>query len=356
MKQTKSYKVIAAMTVAVLALLWGMFFTCDTVFAETGTISSCTITRYYRHPVSWEIEDSGGEGSFATGQGMVEGCVNSVGLMEETEDGRCYLTIRMSLADFTSNISFKVQSWGASGWSSASASETGHGSDSQGATTDYRMEVPGKDCIVRGTMYVEPMGRDVIFYCAPGGYTEGNSGGFNAQIVTESPSEEKSPEVKQETEQEESVKEEPAEQKEVKKEKNSAVKDVEEAIDNIGKVTAKSEDKIKAAREAYNALSDKQKEKVKNYETLIKAEKKLSEIQTAEIEMPSTESTLKAAGGLTLSTAKADTEAGKKEGGNTGKTVGIILGVIVLAGAAGAGVYFVKKNREGKGDTRDDDE
>lgn len=355
MKQTKSYKVMATVIVAVLALLWGMFFTCDPVFAETGTISSCTITRYYRHPVSGEIEDSGGEGSFATGQGMVEGCVNSIGLMEETSGGEYYLTLRMSLADFTSNISFKTQSWGASGWTSVSAQETGYGSDSQGATTDYRMKVPGKDCIIRGTMYVEPMGRDVIFYCSPGGYTEGNNGGFNPQIEIATEEKESPSEKVEKAPKENSSSEEP-EQEEQKEEKNSAVEDVEKAIESIGKVTAKSEDKIKEAREAYNALSDEEKEKVKNYEDLIAAEKKLSEIQTAEIEMPSTESTLNAAGGLSLSTAKADTDAVEKDKGNVVKTVGIILGVLVLAGAAGAGAYFVKKNREGKGDTRDDDE
>ena len=41
------------------------------VYAESGTVYSCSINRSYSHPVSGVIEDSGGESSYATGQGMV---------------------------------------------------------------------------------------------------------------------------------------------------------------------------------------------------------------------------------------------------------------------------------------------
>ena len=367
MKQTKSYRIMAVSVLAMVTLLWGMFCSCEIVSAETGSISSCSITRYYRHPVSGEIEDSGGESSFATGQGMIEGCINSTGMLEKTDDGRFYLSFRLSLADYTSDISFKTQTWGASGWTSADVWKTGSGSDSQGATTDYCMQVPGKDCIIRGSMYVEPMGRNVIFYFAPSGYSEGNTAGFSPQVVTEtaeedsqkkevsSPEEEKkdssSVNRKSETDAENEQTKQPEKEK-----KEDAVEKVEQAIDDIGKVSGKSEEKIKAARKAYNALSDEEKERVSNIETLIKAEKRLSEIQTAEIEMPSTESTLKAAGGLSLSTAKEDVPAEKDNHGDRGKSIAAVIGIIVLAGAISGGVYFAKKNKKGKGDTRDDDE
>ena len=72
--------------------------------------------------------------------------------------------------------------------------------------------------------------------------------------------------------------------------------------------------------------------------------------------MPSTESTLDAATGISLSTAKEGAAEKDAEGGNMGKTIGIIVAVIVVLGAAGGGAYYVKKNRERAGDTRDDDE
>ena len=66
------------------------------VQAAAGTVYTC-----YRHPVTGEIEDSGGEASYATGQGMVDGAVYPTGILELTDSGEYYLTIRMSLMDYT---------------------------------------------------------------------------------------------------------------------------------------------------------------------------------------------------------------------------------------------------------------
>ena len=53
-------------------------------------------------------------------------------------------------------------------------------------------------------------------------------------------------------------------------------------IKNIGKVTLKSESKIKEARTAYNKLTDKQKTLVTNYDVLEKAEKDLADLKAAD--------------------------------------------------------------------------
>lgn len=155
------------------------------VYAESGTIYSCTINRSYSNPVTGEVEDSGGEGSYATGQGMVEGCVYGSGMLEVTDSGNYYLTVRLGLIDYTSNQSFAVQNVGDSGWMSTSTAITGNGSDSNGTTADLCIQVPSENCIVRGSMYVSPMGRDVIFYFYPSNYSEGNSVGMNPAFVTE---------------------------------------------------------------------------------------------------------------------------------------------------------------------------
>ena len=155
------------------------------VFAESGTVYSCTINRSYSNPVTGEVEDAGGEASYATGQGMVEGCVYGSGMLEVTDSGNYYLTVRLGLIDYTSNQSFSVQNVGDSGWSGTSTAVTGNGSDSNGTTADLCMQVPSENCVVRGSMYVSPMGRDVIFYFYPSNYSEGNSVGMNPAFVTE---------------------------------------------------------------------------------------------------------------------------------------------------------------------------
>ena len=57
---------------------------------------------------------------------------------------------------------------------------------------------------------------------------------------------------------------------------------VEKLIDAIGTVTLDSEETIKAARDAYDALTDAQKEQVGNYQTLLDAEAKLADLQAAD--------------------------------------------------------------------------
>ena len=152
--------------------------------AAGGNVYTCVIHPCYAHPVTGAIEDSGGEASYATGQGMVEGAVYTTGILEVTDSGEYYLTIRLSLMSYTSNHSFWVQNVGDSGWSSPALGVTGNGTDNNGETADVCIQVPSENCVVRGSMYVEPMGRDVIFYLYPSDYTAGNSTDMNATIVT----------------------------------------------------------------------------------------------------------------------------------------------------------------------------
>lgn len=154
------------------------------VKASSGNVYSCQIARTYEHPVTGKVEDSGGNSSKATGQGMVEGPISSKGLLEVTDSGDYYLTFRMSLADYTSNLSFSVQKRGASGFQTQSVTQTATGKDNNGTTKDLRIKLPSQDSIIRCSMYVKPMGRNVIFYFYPGNYTTGNSVGMKALMVT----------------------------------------------------------------------------------------------------------------------------------------------------------------------------
>lgn len=155
-----------------------------TTTQSNGKIYSCKIVPGYKHPVDGTIEDSGGESSYATGQGMVESAVNTAGMLEAVSDGTYYLTLRMKLMDYTSGHEFKVQKKGDSSWQKSSAEVTSTGSDSNGKTSDMCIQVPAQDCVVRVTMYVEPMGRNVIFYCYPTDFTEGQPSDMKATKVT----------------------------------------------------------------------------------------------------------------------------------------------------------------------------
>ncbi|HIV16965.1 MAG TPA: hypothetical protein IAB17_03130 [Candidatus Alectryocaccobium stercorigallinarum] len=177
-------KSIAGVLAAVLAFMLLAGIIAVPVKAESGTVYTCTIHPCYAHPVTGVIEDSGGEASYATGQGMVEGAVYTTGMLEVTDSGGYYLTIRLSLMDYTSNHSFWVQPVGGSGWTTPALGVTGNGTDNNGSTADVCIQVPSENCVVRCAMYVEPMGRDVIFYLYPSDFSEGNNTDMNAAMVT----------------------------------------------------------------------------------------------------------------------------------------------------------------------------
>lgn len=174
----------AGFLAAVMVILAGVWTAAVPAEAASGNVYTCVVHPCYAHPVTGEIEDSGGETSYATGQGMVDGVVYPTGILELTDSGEYYLTVRFSLMDQTSGHSFWVQNVGDTGWAAPAVGVTGNGTDGNGTTADICIQVPSENCVVRISMYVNPMGRDVIFYLYPSDYTAGNNTDMNATIVT----------------------------------------------------------------------------------------------------------------------------------------------------------------------------
>ena len=294
--------------------------------AASGSVYTCTINRSYSNPVTGEVEDAGGASSYATGQGMVEGCVYPTGLLELTDDGSYYLTIKMSLMDYTSGHSFQVQNDGDSGWSTPSEiGITGNGTDSNGTTSDICMKVPSENCIIRGSMYVEPMGRDVVFFLYPSNFSEGNSSGMNATIVTEaSGSGTNSSSSAQSSESGSSV-----------SAGNSSLQSSESASSESGSSNKKLQSSITEAAKP-----------------------------SSESETPSTDSsTLDSAEGLSLSTAK-DADAADSDSTSTSTSgnkvfqiaIAVLVVGLILIGVVAAVVFYFRKNWRRWGGGQDDDE
>ena len=114
-----------------------------------------------------------------------------------------------------------------------------------------------------------------------------------------------------------------------------AVADVIAKIDAIGKVTKDSGSDIKAARKAYDALSDAQKELVTNYQTLLDAEKSYKKLT-------------RPTGGSSSSSTTDDKKNDGKDvkSGNTGDAgITLYLGMGLVAVMAGA-VIVTRKRKE----------
>lgn len=165
------------------------------VNAESGKIYECIINPTYKHPVTGIIEDAGGENSSEIGSGMASGTIYNYGILEKTDSGKNYLTFKLSLIDFTSNHKFQIQKVNDTKWEDVNFEIVGNGSDANGATADISIMVDSQDTIVRCSMKVDPMGRDVIFYFYPSEFKLGNSTDINAVHINETTANEEDEEL-----------------------------------------------------------------------------------------------------------------------------------------------------------------
>lgn len=158
----KRHLLLAACMAAALAVTFlGQIKAPAGVTAATVTDYLAKATPYYKHPVTGKIEDPGNNEGL--GQSMTESVLHSKALIEETSDGKTYATIRIFLTDNISNVRLWSQRTAKDSWTKASTvimQENMHGK----YCSDYRLQIPDKTAILRMRFYVEPMGRDVVFY------------------------------------------------------------------------------------------------------------------------------------------------------------------------------------------------
>lgn len=168
---TNFFKALCSMVV-MLALVAGI--TAIPAYAASNGIYTATATPHYRNPLTGKIEDSGGEDSEVLGQSMTESATDTKALVEVNSNGNTYITVRLKLMDNIQNPTFKVDG------SSVSASLMQENYTAN--TADYRMKVSSENSVIRCSMYVVPMGRDVIFFITVSNLKSG-SGDFVTSIT-----------------------------------------------------------------------------------------------------------------------------------------------------------------------------
>ena len=98
------------------------------------------------------IEDSGGEGSYVLGQSMTDSALNKSALVEVDASGNTWVTIRLNLMDNIQSPQFQVD--GSRNGKFSSVTATVMQEDFTENTTDFRMQVPDENAIIRCNMYV----------------------------------------------------------------------------------------------------------------------------------------------------------------------------------------------------------
>lgn len=127
------------------------------------------VTTHYEHPETGVIEDSGGEDSKTLGQSMTEGAVFNRGLYEVGNNGN-HATVRIVLMDAVTEVNYYVAD------SPVTAEKTQEGIDSEGRSyADFRFEDSAISNIIKCKLFVEPMGRDVVFFITLSNPEKGNA-------------------------------------------------------------------------------------------------------------------------------------------------------------------------------------
>lgn len=127
-----------------------------------------TVKPSYKNPATGAIDDPGN--NEAIGQGMTERMCGSTGLLEVDGSGRMHLTVRYYLSQFIKKVSFEEGA--GNSFSSLSYEEMQSREAVEGASdleekygyTDYRIPINSMDSVFRGNAYIEPMGRDVVYF------------------------------------------------------------------------------------------------------------------------------------------------------------------------------------------------
>lgn len=172
----KVFKALCGMVVVLALSMAGI--TAMSAYAADNGIYIATATPHYRNPQTGVIEDSGGDGSAVLGQSMTESATYRQALVEVDSSGNTFVTIRLQLMDNIRDPQFQVDG--------TPVSATLMQEDYTDNTADYRMRVNSENSVIRCSMNVIAMGRNVIFYITVSNLSEG-SGDFITSITVDKP-------------------------------------------------------------------------------------------------------------------------------------------------------------------------
>ena len=152
-------------------------------------VFTATAAANYANPDTGAIEDAAGESNTTLGQSMVTGIVQPVALVEKDAQGKTFVTLRFKLANDIGDVlvATDASNSGQFGAESAAQNMQSLAEDEMG---DYRFEVPDENATIRVNMFVEPMGRNVVYFVKLDSLVEGNPGGFVESVSAEAPAEE----------------------------------------------------------------------------------------------------------------------------------------------------------------------
>lgn len=152
---------------------------------EPGVYTGTMVTTYY-NPDTGNVDD-GGTANAALGEGMCRSATDEACLVEVDQEGNVWITVRLLLQSNCKNVALYTRT-GYDSYSQVSYDIMSE--DAGNDSIDYRIKVSDAGVKLKGTMYVTPMGRDVLWYLYVDTSTlKEGSGDFVVSIDTSAPQE-----------------------------------------------------------------------------------------------------------------------------------------------------------------------
>lgn len=129
-------------------------------FAQNMGTYTITATPSYAHPVTGAVEDRGQNA--VIGQSMTESFVDQTALLEVYDNDENYVTIRCNLMDNVGKVQFSYQLDAQSEFIAIQHAVMQVSED--GTSADMRFALPSSDVIVKASIFITPMGRDIVMF------------------------------------------------------------------------------------------------------------------------------------------------------------------------------------------------
>lgn len=166
----------------VCAVILGTMLPLSASALSEGVYTAGVVTSYY-NPDTGEVDD-GGTANAALGEGMCRSATAKTALVE-SDGTNTWVTVRLLLQSNCKNVALYTRN-GYNSYSKVNYTvmQENAGEDS----IDYRFKVSDAGVMMKGTMYVTPMGRDVVWYLyVDTGTLAKGSGDFVVSVDTSAP-------------------------------------------------------------------------------------------------------------------------------------------------------------------------
>ena len=143
--------------------------------AATSAVYTASTVPSYSNPVTGSIEDSAGQSNVALAESMVTGCTYPAAFVETDTTGNTFVTLRFKLADQMGAMTFWADNAGDGSFAEAEATQMQTTTVGDTTVADWRFQVPSAQSNIRVSMYVNPMGRAVVYFVTLSDLVEGNT-------------------------------------------------------------------------------------------------------------------------------------------------------------------------------------